>query len=710
LATVPELASPRLRTAGLTLAAALSLPALAACSEPSAGPPLAEPDLGPSLDAGRGDPLLLSFAAARARSRYLVDQGYTLAWDGDDVPSFTTDDAGDLGVVLEADGELYVSEDDLLAPVTVTHTASDSAVLHLQIDPLLSADLWFVVGSSGVATLDVRVTSAAVYPRQLSVIPWLRRCAGSFEGVATSADGLAARHTSVPDPRLADAGPGTFVTDLADALEGDEAPVAVLGAAACGPSARDDLGVMIDLASPPPATAATLALQFDRDLAPLSSVEIPVHRAVADAAQPGAIAVEIAAEKALVLEDVLTAGQARLAAAPPPAGLSAGDALVYHSSLALVDQVTMPAEGLLAHDYYVFSRAPGFWFARLGDRPHESLAMILLARLDPGEAGEIQRNFIDAVGSGGPAGYLPYRIGPVIQQTGPTTAAAPLFSFESWEIAQLAGDASFLADAYAAGQQVHAFWVAERDQDHDGLAEWGSVTESVRDQDDVIWTQVAPPGAVDAVDLNCMLVVEEQSLAKMAAALGQAGEAAAWQAAAAARAALINALMWDDATGFYYDVSLATHTFTYQTEGDLERMEIAGFLPLWAGIVPGDRLATLTARLADPAVFLRPYGVASLAATDPFYAPGATGSDLWNGPVSVPWQWLVVRGLRASGQTALADQIMLQVRAAVTAELQRSHVFRELYDPDDAAPANASGPNYLWSSMTALMALEAGAP
>jgi glycogen debranching enzyme len=312
----------------------------------------------------------------------------------------------------------------------------------------------------------------------------------------------------------------------------------------------------------------------------------------------------------------------------------------------------------------------------------------------------------------GPSGYLPYHIGPVIEETGPTTAGAPLFSFEAWEIAGLGGDEAdpgFVADAYAAGQKIHAFWVAERDLDHDGLAEWGSVTESVRDQDDVIWSEVAPPGAVDALDLNCMLVMEEKSLAQMAAALGLPAEATAWQGVAADRAARINALMWDEASGFYYDVSLATHTFTYAKQGDLERMEIAGILPLWAGIAPADRRARLVARIQDPAVFLRPFGVASLAATDPFYAPAAAGPDRWNGPVQLPWQWLVARGLRASGEAALADEITLRVRAAVSAELSRSHVFRELYDPDGTAPANGSSPNYLWGSMTALMALEAGA-
>jgi putative isomerase len=201
-------------------------------------------------------------------------------------------------------------------------------------------------------------------------------------------------------------------------------------------------------------------------------------------------------------------------------------------------------------------------------------------------------------------------------------------------------------------------------------------------------------------------VMEEKSLAAMATALGLPGEATAWESAAAARAARINATMWDDATGFYYDVSLATHDFTVHTHDDLQRLEIAGFLPLWAGIVPAARRPALLAKLADPSLFLRAYGVAGLSARDPFYAPAASACCRWNGPVVVPWQWLVVRGLRAGGDTALANEITSRTLAAVRAELSRSHQFRELYDPDDAAPANASTPNHVWGAMAALMVLE----
>ncbi len=675
----------------------------AGCADPGPGPPLAQVELGPSLDAGQGDSLLLTFAAARAGSSYVVDQGYTLAWDGDSVPAFTTQDAGDFGVVIEMDGYLYTGEYDYLTAMTVAHTASDAAVLQFALDLDTNAEIWFTAGSSSAATLDVRITSVAGYPRHVSILPWVRRCDAPFTGVSRSGDGLVARHAVTPDPRLADAGPGTFVTDFADALQADQAPTLVLGAASCTSStnAFNDLATMIDQGSPPPASAAQIALRIDHDIPPYGAIEVRAHRVVADAAAPATLTAAVQAAQALAPTEVLAAGRDRLAAMPPVAGLAPEDALVYRSSFALLDQVTMPAQGKLAHDYYVFSRAPTWWSARLGQSVHESLAMILLAHLDPHEATETQRNFIDAVQ---PNGFLPSSIGPVVDQA--TAAAAPLFSFESWEMAKLAGDPTFVADAYAAGVKLHGFWTTQRDQDQDGLSEWGSAAESLRDPNNVIWTEVAQPDQVEPVDLNSMLVMEEKALAAMASSLGMTAEATQWQNAATARAALMNDLMWDDATGFYYDVSLANHTFTVTTPGDLKRMDIGGLLPLWAGIVPSDRLPALLANLSNPSVFLRTDGVASLSASDPFYEAGATGCCLWNGPVFVPWQWLLVRGLRGYGETALADDITQRTLSAVRAELGQSNQFRELYDPDDAGAANGSEPNYLWSAMVALMMLE----
>lgn len=690
------------KTGWICLASAIAA-ALPACNGPAPGPPLPAVDLGPSLGATRSDPLLLTFAAPRARSSYLVDLGYTLSWDERGVPSFATQADGNFGVALEVDGELFISDDDLDTPVTIEHTASDSAVLSFAVDEDLSGEIWFSVDSSHVATIDVRLTSTAAYERRVSLFPWLRKCNGAFEQVKKSARGITARHRTQIDPTLDATSPGTFVDSFADALAGDEAPVHALGSAPCGASAYEDLGLLINGDAPPRDFSEVVALRFDRDLPPVSSMEMRFHRAIADAAQPKSLDADLDKARALDQRQVLLDGKSRLDAIPPLDGLGHDDALLYRSSFALLEEATMPSEGNMAREYYLPSREPKYWFGRLGQRMPESLAMILLAHRDPEGAVGTMRNFIMRIEQDG---YLPLTVGPIADQTKGRVAATPLFSFEAWEIYQLAKDDAFLADAYAAGQLIHDFWVKERDLDKDGLCEWRSGVEADSGATDVIEAEVGPPELLESVDLNSMLVMEEKSLASMATALGRASEAASWTSAAEARAAMINATMWDAVTGFYYPVSRASNTFTFQAKDDLKRMEIAGLLPLWAGIVPDDRRAALVAKIADPSIFLRPNGLATLSARDHAYAPIASSCCRWNGPAVVPWTWLVWRGLRAYGEMDLARDIEQRTYAALRAGLAGEHVFRGLYGADDPGAPNDSETNHVWSTLGALMMIE----
>lgn len=677
---------------------------LAGC-EVGQGSPTPPLDLGDPLGASAADPILLTFAAARERTSYLVDEGYTLTWDEAGVASFSTDTSGDLGIAFEVDGYIYTSEFDLAAPSRIDHTTSDGAVIRLDLGGELTVEVRLLVSTSRAASIEVWIENAARVDRDVSVMPWLRRCGGAFTGVARAPSGITARHHAEPDPLLAIFGPGTFTIDAADALVTDGPAPTPLGLAACSDKANDAALLLSELPSPP-AEAEVIALRADRLVPARTSAHVRIERAVVDASSAADLPSEIALASEQDIAARLREGVARLDAAPKLHGLDRRDALAYRSAFTLLDQVMMPKEGKLGHDYYVFSREPTWWFARLGQNVHESLAMLALAKMRPELAVASHRVFIDRIESDG---YLPYSVGPVIDRTDAGTAAAPLFSFVAWEIYQSSADQAFLADAYAAGKKLYAFWSEQRDVDQDGLAEWGgfAVTESLRDLHNVVWEEVAPPELLEAVDLNAMLVVEAHSLAAMADALGEAAEAQAFRDASDARADRMNAIMWDDETGFYYHVTRDGESFSYAKQGDLKRMEIAGLLPLWAGIVPDDRRAKLLAHLADPSRFFRAYGIPGLSASDPSYDPGATSCCRWNGPVWVPWQLLVTRGLYAYGERELARAIALRAHEAVTLELARSHQFRELYDPDDAAPRNDSEPNYLWSAMSALLLLEA---
>lgn len=143
------------------------------------------------------------------------------------------------------------------------------------------------------------------------------------------------------------------------------------------------------------------------------------------------------------------------------------------------------------------------------------------------------------------------------------------------------------------------------------------------------------------IDLTSQMAFAALNLAVIAEALGRA-EAAAFRAEHAELARLINALCYDESSGFYFD----------RWEGGLiKRFHAGAFWPLIAGVVPPERVARYVALIRDPAKFNRPVPFPSLAADDPDYAP-ETG--YWTGAVWPPTTYALLRGLRLVGEEELA--------------------------------------------------------
>jgi hypothetical protein len=369
-------------------------------------------------------------------------------------------------------------------------------------------------------------------------------------------------------------------------------------------------------------------------------------------------------------------------------------------SFALMRQAMLPAEARCSTNYYVFSREPQWGWGHGGQVFHESLTMLAYALMDPVGAMNSQRVYFERQKADG---YINYRTGPYLNEdifeNGELTTSAPWFAWQNAEIYSITHDKTFLQEAYRSSSSFYRYYVTNRDKDDDGLCEWGgeAVLESVRDGLVAVWDQVGYPSRFEAMDLNAMLVVEARALASMARELQRPSEAEAWDADATKRAALINSMMWDQSTGFYYHVDKSRHSFSYAKENDLKRQEIIGFLPLWAGIASKEQAAKLVTVLTDTAKFWRKYGVPSLAADDRYYNP----KGYWNGPVWLPWNYLIVRGLLMYGYVKEARQLTEHVVAGVAAGLAQDHVFWEFYSPDTAWGGYHK--TYLWDGLISRM-------
>ena len=454
----------------------------------------------------------------------------------------------------------------------------------------------------------------------------------------------------------------------------------------------------------PPSTVKAVAFQRSLQLAVGETRRLRIVRGVTELGS--SIDGLLASAESLLTYDVEQAlrDDEALYVRIPPAPTADGDLrMVYWSAFNLLRQVMLPPEGSSSYNYYVFSREPTWGWGHGGQVFHESLAMLAYVYMDPESALNSQRVYFERQHADG---YINYRTGAYLDETIPTgddlTTSAPWLSWENWELYRVIQDRSFLAEAYDAGTAFYEWWLANRDEDRDGLAEWGghAVLESVRDGQVALWTDVGWPSNFEALDLNVMLVREARALAEMAEELGDSEGAARWTAEAGVRTEAVQETFWDEETGFFYHVDRDDHDFTFSETNDLKRQEIIGFLPLWAGAATEDQAARLIEHLTDEEKFWRPYGIPTLAADDPFYNP----MGYWNGPVWVQWQYLIFRGLLDYDYDDLAEELARKVLESVTHHLSESHTFWELYSPDDLRAGFHQ--TYIWTGIVARMMLD----
>jgi hypothetical protein len=408
----------------------------------------------------------------------------------------------------------------------------------------------------------------------------------------------------------------------------------------------------------------------------------------------------------LLTEDLapyVAANEKLFSSIPVPTFSDPDQTMLYWTSFAMMRQVMLPPEGKSSFNYYVFSREPQWGWGHGGQVFHESLSMLAYVLMDKSSAMNSQRVYRERQRKDG---YINYRTGSFLDENIPEnnqlTTSAPWYAWQNWEVYKISKDKKFLDEMYGSSRAFYDYYVKNRDSDGDGLCEWGgeAVLESVRDARVAVWDEVGYPSNFDAVDLNSMLVKEERSLAAMAAELGRNKEAKAWTRKAEERSKKINAVMWDDSTGFYYNVDKKTNGFTFKKHNDLKRQEIIGFLPMWAGIADKKQTDRLMEKLMDPKKFWRKYGVPSLSADDSYYNP----KGYWNGPVWVEWDYFIVRGLLDYGYTKEAKELTSRVAANMAAELKKNHNLWEFYSPDDQWAGYHK--TYIWAGLISRMLLD----
>ena len=164
------------------------------------------------------------------------------------------------------------------------------------------------------------------------------------------------------------------------------------------------------------------------------------------------------------------------------------------------------------------------------------------------------------------------------------------------------------------------------------------------------------------VCLNSLLYQMELDAAEITSLAGDRPASEAWRTRAAARKDRVNALLWDEQAGLYFD-------YNFQTKRRRAYQFATTFYPLWVGIAGKEQAARVRANLST---FEAPGGI--LTSTQ------VTGSQ-WDAPFGwAPLQMIAVEGLRRYGYDDDADRIAGKFISLVAKEFQEHGTIVEKYD------------------------------
>jgi len=182
------------------------------------------------------------------------------------------------------------------------------------------------------------------------------------------------------------------------------------------------------------------------------------------------------------------------------------------------------------------------------------------------------------------------------------------------------------------------------------------------------------------VCLNSLLYRMESEMAEIEKELGHPDKAKAWSSRAAGRKERMNALLWSEEDGLYYDYNF--------TQKAVRRYPfVTTFYPLWAGIADDKRAARVRANLAK---FERPGGLQ----TSVFQ----TGKQ-WDAPFAwAPMQIIAADGLRRYGFKEDADRVSTEFLSVVLKEFIAHHAIKEKYDAAHRSSDIGAGIKFGYSS------------
>lgn len=253
----------------------------------------------------------------------------------------------------------------------------------------------------------------------------------------------------------------------------------------------------------------------------------------------------------------------------------------------------------------------------------------------------------------------------------------PLIAWAAWKLFEIDGDREFLDEIYEPIVRWNNWWFDNNDVDGNGLCEYQHPFSSGLD-DSPLWDQGMP---VESPDLNTYLCLQQESLAKIAAALGQEKDAVMWIERAESMARRLVDGMWDKEAGMFW-AKCRGQRVPVRTPFSL--------FPLMTGRMPQGIVRRLVDHLTDEESFWSRFPVPTVALDDPCFTPDV----MWRGPTWINVNYLLIEGLDRVGRPADARELRKRTLELVAGQPD----FYEYYDPRTGAKGPKAASTFGWTA------------
>ncbi|MGG6896169.1 MGH1-like glycoside hydrolase domain-containing protein [Rhizobium sp. BR 315] len=290
----------------------------------------------------------------------------------------------------------------------------------------------------------------------------------------------------------------------------------------------------------------------------------------------------------------------------------------------------------------------------------------------------------------------------------------PLGSLVIWDLYQRSGERSIIEASYDVVARAHRWWWDNRDPEGRGMISCGTsdVGESLykgtafgarnetgmdnsATHDEAVYDPKTRSLSTFDLGLNCVVALDAEMLANLAAVLGKTNDAEEFKAIAARLRERIREELWDDERKIFAN--------RQRSGAFVTSLSPTSFYPLLCGAASDEQVRHLMDHLQDESLFAGEFGLPNATRNDPAHAENV----YWRGRIWPNVNYLVWLGLKRYGLEPQAQKLMEQSRELFLKSWEGTRIAAENYNSQtgEAMDQGDTDPFYIWAGLLPLMAM-----